>query len=321
MKKQNIPTNRLRERFSELLRHQRKVSKIPQCKIAEKLGISASAVCQIMRGYTMPRLAHFNQLCEILSIPREVATELRSMRNQIRAGDSEMPSRFNRTLRSFREQRGLSLVQLSKLLEINLNDLKIFEECPEAIPTVSECQRLAEILECDQADLMFAAGLGIGPQLEYAAGGTYSSTAESPAKVAEAAAEYRPEVSFEENREGWHPVLPLGLMPHDKNVNALEFAERRAISFKYDPNLPEGAIIIRGATREIGMRDKGSFEIAIVKAPLKSHQFVLAHKKSGWTLGVMQPYRNINRLNGTIEPAPADRMMWLIIQLSINMDI
>ncbi len=318
MKKQDIPTNRLRERFSELLRHQRKLSKIPQCKLAEKLGISPSAICQIMRGYTMPRLAHFNMLCETLSIPREVAAELRSMRNQIRAGDTEMPSRFNRTLRSFREQRGLSLNQLSKLLNINLNDLKILEECPEAMPTVSECRQLAEVLECDPADLMLAAGLGAGAGYEIES--SYPTGALPEAAVAEAAAEYRTQLDEHADTTGWHPILPLAILPTARNVSVADFVKRRAIGFKFAPELPEGTIFIKGATREIGMRDKGSFEAAIVKTQVKTHQFVLAHKKDGWSLGVMQPYRTLNRLNGTTEPAPSDRMMWLILRLSIAMD-
>ncbi len=314
--------NPLKAKFSELLRYQLKVSRIPQRQIAEVLGISPSAVCQIMRGYTMPKLQHFNMLCELMSIPRETAAELRHLRTQIRAGDTSDPSPFNTLLRSFREQRGISVLQLSNLTGLSQNEVKLLEECPESVPTASECERLSEVLNCNASDLMRAAGLP-DPNSPVVSAEKYPVNAivAPTAEVAEGQAIYRGSTELPENKEHWHPVLPIRMLPKDEGLNSFDYAFRRAVDFKYDPKMPYNCVVVRGATRDLGMRDKGTFELTVVRGGARSHNLALAPREDEWRIGLLLPYRRINSFDGTVESAPPDRMIWRILQMAISLDL
>ncbi len=143
----------LRQRFGKELRVALKSSGVAQQVIAQMLEISPSAVSQMLKGTITPNAEKLEKIGEIIGIDRYRMAELRRLRMAIWTGDGVLHSPFNRLLRDFRFQRGLTVAQLARRTGIAATELRYLEECPEAVPTSTQCQKLAEVLECLPDDL------------------------------------------------------------------------------------------------------------------------------------------------------------------------
>lgn len=150
----------LKIKFGKLLREYLRAAGIRQNILAERLGISGSAISQMMHGKIVLNQAQLDIITEMLKLNRAQAYELTSMLTRIRNGVETMLSPFNQALFSLRCERGLSIRQLSNLSGVPASHLEVFEKCFDAIPTLDEAKQLAPILGCTPTALLQCAGVG-----------------------------------------------------------------------------------------------------------------------------------------------------------------
>ena len=136
-------------------------AELRQNDLANRLGLSGSAVSQMIHGKIVPNHQQLETICELLALDRPKAFELYSLLSKIRTGAEEMLSPFNQLMFSLRCQRGLSQRQLSNLSGISMSHLQMFETCFDAIPTLDEARQIAPILGCTPEALLQSAGIAV----------------------------------------------------------------------------------------------------------------------------------------------------------------
>lgn len=150
----------LKLEFGRFLQNCIKGKGIKQAEIATELGISVSAVSQMMKGKIIPNQQQLDRICDLSHFSRAKISELNSMLANIRTGFKERRSPFNQLFFSLRCQRELSLQQLANLSGIPTENLRVFETCYDAYPTPEEIEILAAILECDPDSFLRVSGIG-----------------------------------------------------------------------------------------------------------------------------------------------------------------
>ncbi len=150
----------LKLKFGKLVSNYLKNIGIRQNDLAERLGVSGSAVSQMMHGKIVPNRQQLDVMCEMLKLSRVQIFELVSMLSKIRTGAETLLSPFNQSVFSLRCQRGLTQQQLSNLSGVSVAHIQVFETCFEAVPTQEEASRLAPILDCAPEALLQSAGVG-----------------------------------------------------------------------------------------------------------------------------------------------------------------
>ena len=307
-------SNELRVRFSELIRKQLKASGIKQCDLAANLGVSPSAVCQMLSGATMPQIRHLEAICELAAIPAETALELRSLRDQIRSGNTEIKSVLNRMIRTYREGKGYSLEKLAGLTGIPTEELRILEECASAFPTADQCSRLADRLDCQPRDLMLASGtpelLAEGRRPVQEDGNFTGDVALSEPRTG-----YRAE-----NENAYLPEIPLRLLPTAYDFKSREAIRLHAEKFVISRELPDDCVIVHAPSRDFGMPARGEIRLVIRRNQPRKHDFAMLRdeRRGRWMLGIMQPYRIVNGFDGTSLKASNQAAIWSVVRILMN---
>jgi transcriptional regulator with XRE-family HTH domain len=316
-----LPKNELTQRFSEIFRQQQKYCGIPQCVIASKIGISPSAVSQIFNGVSMPKPEHLEALFELMKIPASVAQELRSIRNQIRAGYTDLQSVLNRMIISHREAKGISLEKLALLADLPVEEVQSLETCPTAFPTAEQCFKLAKVLECKPEDFMLASG---SPELITESGRRYGR--ENPG-FSDMISMPDPVYQAEAPNDDTSRILPLPelhirMLPPVYDIECRDLIRRNAINFVKDDSVPDDCVVVTGATRDFGVVGKGTVSLIIRRGLPLTHQFALAYnkEKSYWRLGIMKPYRTLAAFSGEEWRITNSASVWAIIKMSILME-
>ena len=310
--------NELRVRFSELIRKQLKAAGIKQCDLAANLGVSPSAVCQMLNGSTMPQIRHLEAICELAAIPAETALELRSLRDQIRSGNTDIKSVLNRMIRTYREGKGYSLEKLAGLTDIPVEELRILEECASAFPTAEQCRRLAARLDCQPQDLMLASGtpelLSEGRRPVQKDG---SFTGESDGGIALS----EPQTGYQaENVSSYLPEIPLRRLPVAYDFRSREAIRLHAEKFVVSAELPDDCVIVHAPARDFGMPARGEIRLVIRRNQPRNHDFAMFRdeRRGRWLLGVMQPYRIINGFDGTSLKVTNQAAVWSVVRIFMS---
>lgn len=121
--------------------------------IADALGISASAVSQMLSGRMTPNMKQLDVITRTLALDRTACAELRDFLMRIRSGDEQLRSPLNEFIKSSRIRCGLSMEQLSQVSGIKLENLMMLENKLNVQPTPNEAVRLAAIFDCNLSEL------------------------------------------------------------------------------------------------------------------------------------------------------------------------
>ena len=148
-----MAVSNLKKYFCDLLKKHIKAAKVRQLDIAEMLGISGSAVSQMLSGSITPKLQQLDMIMELLKLDRNTAAELRDCLARIRSGDQGLRSPLNDFIKSSRTRCGLTLEKLSKISGIPEENLQMLENKINVQPTPHEAVRLAAIFNCNVSEL------------------------------------------------------------------------------------------------------------------------------------------------------------------------
>jgi len=149
----NVAVSNLKRYFCSLLKRHIKENNVRQLDIAELLGISGSAVSQMLSGMITPKLHQLDMIMEHLKLDRNTAAELRECLARIRSGDQELRSPLNDFIKSSRTRCGLTLEKLSQMSGIPEENLQMLENKVNVQPTPHEAVRLAAIFNCNVSEL------------------------------------------------------------------------------------------------------------------------------------------------------------------------
>ncbi len=251
----------LKLKFGRLIREYLRGSEIRQKVLAERLGISGSAISQMIHGKIVLNQQQLEQICEMLHLDRIKTYELTSMLMRIRNGVEEMTSPLNQMLFGLRCERGLSLRQLSNLSGISISHLEAFEKHFDAVPTLDEAQKLAPILGCSALSLLQCAGVG---GLSSEALNQLQAAQESGPLEGEEAAET---AAMPYQAEPQIPVLsPAELETYDGKSGIYEFARTHASRVLPKPaNIKEeNAVYVQVLGRDISFGIPGTLQLLLV---------------------------------------------------------
>ena len=148
-----VDVSNLKKHFCDLLKKHIKANKARQLDIAELLGVSGSAVSQMLSGMITLKLQQLDLIMQYLKLDRNAAAELRDCLARIRSGDKELRSPLNDFIKSSRTHCGLSLEKLSQMSGIPLENLDMLENKLNVQPTPFEAVRLAAIFNCNISEL------------------------------------------------------------------------------------------------------------------------------------------------------------------------
>ena len=151
--------NLLKEKFSQLLRHELVRNRCRQNVMAEKLGITPSAVSQMLQGKIVPSIKQLDVFCEMLGLDRQRVFELRCMLSRIRCGGEEMPSPLGELIVNLRRERGMSPAELAFAASLSEKMVTLLETTPDVTPDAADLKKIAAALDIQPEQLYNAAGL------------------------------------------------------------------------------------------------------------------------------------------------------------------
>lgn len=148
----------LKQHFVRLLREVLRDSGMTRGELIAHLGISASAVSQMLNGELLPTVTRLDQIIEALHPSVENAEKLQNMVLWLRAGATREHSDFNRRLFMARCQSALTIDQLATASAIPAARLRRLESTAYAVPTPDEAAILSGIFGVSLLEGVFAAG-------------------------------------------------------------------------------------------------------------------------------------------------------------------
>ena len=146
----------LRIKFGQILRTYLQESNVRMTKLANILGVTPSAVSQMLAGKLVLNQTQLNRICEYLRLDQAQILQLNTILVNIRTGAQIVPSELNTLVFSLRCQRGLMQRQLSYLSGVSIAELNKLENDPNAVLTPATADKLAPILECSTEKLLQA---------------------------------------------------------------------------------------------------------------------------------------------------------------------
>jgi len=99
--------NPLRLKLAEILRYELVRNRVKQNSIADQLGVTPSAISQLLQGKITPSMVQLNSICEMLGLSRHRVFELRCLLSKIRCGDESVQSPLGELLAKYRRENGL----------------------------------------------------------------------------------------------------------------------------------------------------------------------------------------------------------------------
>ena len=148
----------LKQQFVRLLREVLRDSGMTRGELVAHLGISASAVSQMLNGGLLPTVARLDQIIEALHPSVENAEKLQNMVLWLRAGATREHSDFNRRLFMERCRSALTIDQLAAASAISAARLRRLESTAYAVPTSDEAAILSGIFGVPLTDDVLTAG-------------------------------------------------------------------------------------------------------------------------------------------------------------------
>ena len=237
----------LRLRLGEKIRKYLISSKLKQRDLAGALGISCSAVSQMISGKIVPQQEQLDIICDQLSLTRDQMLELTAMLTNIRNGQKTLRSKFNQLFAAARRERGVDAQQLANLTGVSCSRLQLLENCFDATPTLEEINRLAPVLSCAPEDMLLAAGMG-RPVIQ-----------DGNVQLSE------PTVDYQFPSQKMLPVLELAQLADCRpGESLLNYAASKALrQTAYGADLPVPAVAISADCRELKIGAGGEVLILV----------------------------------------------------------
>lgn len=151
--------NTLREKLAQLLRHELIRNRCKQNHMADELGITPSAVSQMLQGKIMPSMIQLEKICEVLGLQRQRAFELRCLLSRIRCGSGTMQSPLGELISRLRSEKGMTMHELGDASHLPEHIIELLEMTPDIMPELIDLQKVAAALGVNASELYEAAGL------------------------------------------------------------------------------------------------------------------------------------------------------------------
>lgn len=227
----------LKQEFVRLLHEVVRGGGMAGVELADRLGISASALSQMLSGKLLPTLPRLDMLVEALHPNADTAKRLQDMLLWLRSGCAGRPSDFNRRLFMVRCEKSLSVEQLAERAAIPVARVRRMERTAYAVPTAGELAALNSAL---------------GAELDVKAGGEPGGGVPS-FDAAEANEEMLPLIPVEALEEAagrgedvLAEVLSCGM----------DFVALRGVP-------PEAAAVVRSGAARFGVAMPGTLELVL----------------------------------------------------------
>jgi len=278
------------EKFQSLLKGYLCAKKIRQQAVAKELGLTSSAVSQMLSGKKMLfQMHHLNRICEMLALEPAQTFELQSLLLRLRNAGEFATTPFARMLFALRIARGVSYCELANLTGISAATLQRLEKDDSASLSPEIAEKLAPVLNCRAELLLSAADLTMNTSF-------YSMLhAFSPLTAAE------PEPTFSSGKV--IPEVPLDAMrdfTQDKDLNSFLF--RHALQH-VATNEPDGIAAILGCARDFGLAGKLPLCVLLAKKKTAASGMELVSTNRGFSL---------------ITPAPREHMVQLFTETPLH---
>lgn len=117
-----------------------------QTDLARYLGVTQSAVSQMINGKTAPAMTQLEKICRFAGCDKITSYRLKSLLVKIKTGADNPRSIFNENLRKYRQRLELSVNELAELTKIDVEELVAMEELGNAMPTEKQLTLLAAAL-------------------------------------------------------------------------------------------------------------------------------------------------------------------------------
>jgi transcriptional regulator with XRE-family HTH domain len=148
-----MPITPLKRKLGMMIKSGLSAAGLRQLDLARHLGVSTSAVSQMLHGKTAPDARHLETIIELLQCSRNQIFIMRDLLAKIRTGVKELRSPFNEFLSDARKAQNLTFAGLSNLTGIPTSELRAYETCASAKPESEQLEVLANALECNLDEL------------------------------------------------------------------------------------------------------------------------------------------------------------------------
>jgi len=229
----------LKQQFVRSLRGMLRAGGRTRGELIAHLGVSASAMSQMLNGDLLPTVARLDQIIEFLHPAADEAKKLQDMLLWLRSGARRGLSEFNRRLFMARCQNSLTIEELAEASAIPAARLRRLEGSSCAVPSMEEAAALSAVL---------GISLGSGLIAADAAGGSGAA----PLQVAESADVALPRIAADV------------LSTYSARKDFLKFAESNCIGFWSFHMLPAEAVAVVSAPAErFGVSLPGVLELVL----------------------------------------------------------
>lgn len=152
--------------FSENIKKYLKRRNLKQLYIATLLDVTPSAVSQMIKCSIFMSQSQLKTVSKGLHLAPEETLEMQTLLANIRNGEGNIKTPFNKLLRSLRREQKFSIAKLSTLTGISRVRLKSFEEELNVIFSEDDAERLSKIYGCS-ADFLLKKNRISAGSMEY----------------------------------------------------------------------------------------------------------------------------------------------------------
>lgn len=248
-----------RIRFGMLLRKLLRERGIRQTSVSVLLGVTNSAVSQMLSGKIVPNAEQLNSILRLLKAEPAQVSELKLLVARVRMGGESFRSPFNEWFSSIRQQAGYTQSSLAHAAGIPLRQLRQLENNFAVEPTLEETRLLAPLLHVTPADF-------------------FAFSASSPDHVAESHVSYGEKTFIPQiNGDG------LSNFKFDQSIKAYARSHARQRVIR-PSSVPDDAVQVRftDGTR-IGLPWTGTVSMLLIDriADPATHRLALAFNAAG----------------------------------------
>lgn len=154
-----MTTNPLRLKLAEMLRHELVRTRVKQNAVADQLGVSPSAVSQLLQGKITPSMVQLNAICELLGLSKHASFELRCLLSKIRCGATCEVSPLGELLSRYRQDRGMSIADVAYATGLPEEMVVLMETTPDVRPDIADVKKIATVIGCPDQELADAMGV------------------------------------------------------------------------------------------------------------------------------------------------------------------
>jgi transcriptional regulator with XRE-family HTH domain len=234
-----------------------KRAKLRQAYLASMLGVTSSAVSQMIKGRIIMSRAQLRTICEGLNLTQDEALDMQTLLTRIRDGESDYRTPFNRFMTMSRRQNKLSIQRLSQLTKISQLRLRSFEKDINVDFTADDAEKMSRIYNCTPEFMLQKLNFGLR-SVEY---GSISKSGSSEIEVSDNRAAF-------DTRQKIYVVRLKDFSEFSDNANLFSFAMARSYEEIYYDLGKEGVAIIADA-KELGFAVPGDVVLFVTdKKPL-----------------------------------------------------